>query len=72
MRSINSICNRYLYRNSEKSNEKQNLCYVQGMNVLLGPILFVMPELDAYRTFSCLMKSHCPRYAQKNLEGVHR
>lgn len=45
--------------------------YVQGMNVLLGPLLFVMPnELDAYYCFSTLITEHIPTYIQKNLDGV--
>lgn len=49
----------------------QELGYVQGMNVLLAPILLVMPELDAFFTFSCMLKHHCPRYVVKNLDGSH-
>jgi cell cycle arrest protein BUB2 len=45
--------------------------YVQGMNVLLGPFLFVMPELDSYYSFRALVSRHCPRYVMKNLEGIH-
>lgn len=45
--------------------------YVQGMNVLLGPFLLVMPELDSYYCFQCLLSRHIPRYVLKNLEGVH-
>lgn len=46
--------------------------YVQGMNVLLGPWLYVAPsELDAYYCFDAFLTNHCPRYIQKNLDGVH-
>lgn len=45
--------------------------YVQGMNVLLGPFLLVMPELDSYYCFHSLISRHIPRYVSKNLEGVH-
>lgn len=45
--------------------------YVQGMNVLCAPFLFVMPELDAFYSFARLMTVHAPRYGQHNLDGVH-
>mmetsp|Transcript_8696 Transcript_8696/g.14752 ORF Transcript_8696/g.14752 Transcript_8696/m.14752 type:complete len:631 (+) Transcript_8696:138-2030(+) len=49
-----------------------NVGYVQGMNVLLAPFLYVMPsELDAFACFTALLAKHCPRYVLANLEGVH-
>jgi cell cycle arrest protein BUB2 len=41
--------------------------YVQGMNVLLAPFLYVMPELDAYYAFSNFILQSCPLYVQVNL-----
>ena len=41
------------------------------MNVLLGPIIYVMPELDAYYTFTRLLRDLCPLYFQSNFEGVY-
>lgn len=46
--------------------------YVQGMNVLLAPFLFVMPELDSYYCFHTLVSDHLTSYCNKNLLGVHR
>lgn len=46
--------------------------YVQGMNVILGPFLFIMAELDSYYCFHTLVTQHIPSYISKNLEGVHR
>eukprot|EP00981_Chlorochromonas_danica_P003933 scaffold743_cov177-Ochromonas_danica.AAC.21 len=46
--------------------------YVQGMNVLLGPFLIVMPELDSYYCYRRLLSCHMPSYVRKNLEGVHK
>ncbi|RYH30641.1 hypothetical protein EON65_04540 [archaeon] len=46
--------------------------YVQGMNVLLGPFLLVLPEVDAYYCFDKLLSHHIPTYVMKNLDGVHR
>ena len=46
--------------------------YVQGMNVLLGPFLYVSgSELDSYYFFNAMLTNHCPRYVLKNLDGVH-
>lgn len=45
--------------------------YVQGMNVIAAPFLYVMPELDAYYTFSTFIQLSCPMYVQPALEGVH-
>mmetsp|Transcript_10580 Transcript_10580/g.17250 ORF Transcript_10580/g.17250 Transcript_10580/m.17250 type:complete len:325 (+) Transcript_10580:30-1004(+) len=45
--------------------------YVQGMNVLLGPFIFIMPELDSYYCLKALVQTHIPRYVSKNLDGVH-
>ena len=44
--------------------------YVQGMNVLLAPILYVMPELDAFWTYSQFIQVSCPLYVQPAIEGV--
>jgi cell cycle arrest protein BUB2 len=41
------------------------------MNVLVGPFLYVMPELDAFTAFSALISKHCPRYVVSNLDGAH-
>lgn len=45
--------------------------YVQGMNVLVAPFLYLMPEIDAYTAFMTLITRHCPRYVASNLDGVH-
>ena len=45
--------------------------YVTGMNVLLGPFLLTMPELDAFYCFNSLMSFRCPRYCSPTLKGVH-
>lgn len=45
--------------------------YVQGMNVLAAPFLYVMPELDAFYSFASLIQNTCPLYVQPALEGVH-
>lgn len=46
--------------------------YVQGMNVLLAPFLYVMPtELEAFACFARVMEHSCPLYIMPSLEGVH-
>ncbi|CAM9185191.1 unnamed protein product [Choristocarpus tenellus] len=45
--------------------------YVQGMTVLCAPLLFVMPEVDAFYCFDSLLTRHMPRYVAANLDGVH-
>lgn len=45
--------------------------YVQGMNVLLGPLAYVMPELESYYSFHTLLSKHIKNYVLKNLDGVH-
>ncbi|KZP00893.1 rab domain-containing cell division control protein [Calocera viscosa TUFC12733] len=47
--------------------------YVQGMNVLAAPFLYVLPsELEAFACFSRFIERSCPLYVTPTLEGVHR
>jgi cell cycle arrest protein BUB2 len=46
--------------------------YVQGMNVLLAPFLWIMPEFDGYLCFHRLVTHHIPSYITEKLEGVFR
>lgn len=46
--------------------------YVQGMNILCAPLLYVMPEADAYYAFCELIVKHCPHYMAPKLKGVER
>jgi len=47
--------------------------YVQGMNVLAAPFLYIMPsEVEAFASFARFIEIHCPLYVQPTLEGVHR
>jgi len=45
--------------------------YVQGMNCLLAPLLYVMPEADAFFTFDVFLRKALPIYVQPSLEGVN-
>ncbi|KAI7869534.1 rab-GTPase-TBC domain-containing protein [Spinellus fusiger] len=47
------------------------LSYVQGMNVLAAPFLMVMPEMEAFFSFSTFLWQCCPLYVQPTLKGVH-
>eukprot|EP01134_Creolimax_fragrantissima_P000305 CFRG0305T1 len=47
------------------------ISYVQGMNVLLGPFLYVMPEVDSFYCFHRLLDEHIPHYVDMNCSGVH-
>eukprot|EP01114_Cavostelium_apophysatum_P010725 TRINITY_DN24831_c0_g1_i1.p1 TRINITY_DN24831_c0_g1~~TRINITY_DN24831_c0_g1_i1.p1 ORF type:complete len:355 (+),score=56.70 TRINITY_DN24831_c0_g1_i1:158-1066(+) len=44
--------------------------YVQGMNVVCGTFLYVMPELDAFYAFSQFVKTYCPLYFHPGIEGA--
>ena len=41
------------------------------MNLLAAPMLYVLPEADAYCAFRHLVVHHCPRYVTKMLVGAH-
>lgn len=46
--------------------------YVQGMNVLCAPFLFVSKsESQAFMLFQTLLTQHCPLYVIPDLRGVH-
>lgn len=55
---------------SSCSEWNARLSYVQGMNILVGPFLFVMPELDAYTCFHSMLHNLCPLYVYPNLDGA--
>lgn len=46
--------------------------YVQGMNVLAAPFLYVMNELDAFCSLERLLTHHCPLYVANDLRGAQR
>ncbi len=41
-----------------------SMSYVQGMNILVAPFLFVMPELDSYHSFTTMLQELCPLYVR--------
>lgn len=56
---------------AESNSSILNCTYVQGMNVLLAPFTYVMPEVDAFYAFATFIEQCCPLYVQRTLEGVH-
>ncbi|GIQ89161.1 hypothetical protein KIPB_011567 [Kipferlia bialata] len=44
--------------------------YVQGMNVLAAPLLFVLPEVDAFHCFEAMGERSFPTYLRPNCEGA--
>ncbi|GBG27980.1 Cell division control protein 16 [Hondaea fermentalgiana] len=52
------------------SYRQDEFTYVQGMNVICGVLLYVMPELDAFFCFDALITKLVPAYMSKNLDGV--
>jgi cell cycle arrest protein BUB2 len=48
--------------------------YCQGVNCYVAPLLYVMPELDAFHCLCKLTKWHCPLYLSEanNVPGVFR
>ncbi|TIA86988.1 hypothetical protein E3P99_03471 [Wallemia hederae] len=57
---------------TEERGDGESL-YVQGMNVLAAPFLYVQPtELEAFNCFARFIELTCPLYVLPTLEGVHR
>lgn len=52
------------------ADNKSRMSYVQGMNILVAPFLFVMPELDSYHSFTTMLQELCPLYVYPNLDGA--
>jgi cell cycle arrest protein BUB2 len=60
-------------RQAQQPNQPLGFNYVQGMNVLAAPFLYIMPtEVEAFYTFARFIERACPLYVQPTLEGVHR
>ncbi|KAJ2821728.1 CDC16 protein, partial [Coemansia furcata] len=45
--------------------------YVQGMNTLAAPFLYVMGEGMSFHAFRQFLRRECPLYARPSLPGVH-
>ena len=71
---LSRVLNAFVWKMKAKPSSRLmniSFTYVQGMNVLAAPFLYVMPELDAFYAFSHFIKHVCPLYVQPALEGVH-
>jgi Rab-GTPase-TBC domain len=64
----------FVWKNQDNAEEgRMAFGYVQGMNVLAAPFLYIMPsEIEAFYTFSKFIEQCCPLYVQPTLDGVHR
>ena len=55
------------------SNDAEQIGYVQGMNVLSGPFLYVArSEVEAFTGFEKLITQECPGYVRGAMDGVHK
>ncbi|KAH3899773.1 Bub2p SCDLUD_004061 [Saccharomycodes ludwigii] len=54
--------------------EERLSTYVQGMNVLLAPLLYISNGLEpmAFQLFNKLCRYHIPTYLDRNLTGVYK
>jgi len=50
--------------------KNEQISYVQGMNVISAPFLYVMPEVDAFFCFSQFVQFHAPLYFHPGIEGA--
>lgn len=63
----------FVWRHHNPPEDALEFTYVQGMNVLAAPFLYIMPtELEAFYSFAAFIEASCPLYVQPTLEGVHR
>lgn len=60
--------------NGSQAGEKMDYVgYVQGMNVLAAPFLYVArSEAEAFAAFDKFIRTECPGYIRGSMEGVHR
>eukprot|EP01111_Echinosteliopsis_oligospora_P013858 TRINITY_DN5083_c0_g1_i2.p1 TRINITY_DN5083_c0_g1~~TRINITY_DN5083_c0_g1_i2.p1 ORF type:complete len:328 (-),score=60.55 TRINITY_DN5083_c0_g1_i2:132-1115(-) len=56
---------------SESTSRLSNIQYVQGMNTLMAPFLYILPEVDAFYAFGSFILEHCYLYVVPNIQGVH-
>ncbi|KAF2635319.1 cell division control protein 16 [Massarina eburnea CBS 473.64] len=55
------------------SNDAEQIGYVQGMNVLCGPFLYVArSEVEAFTGFERFITHECPGYVRGAMDGVHK
>ncbi|KAJ3256338.1 hypothetical protein HK103_005593 [Boothiomyces macroporosus] len=54
-----------------KLEEHKSRFMTLSFTYVQAPFIYVMPELDAFYTFSTFIQHTCPLYVQPALEGVH-
>lgn len=80
--ALSRVLNAYVWRQEDRKRlgqasarrvmSRSQDTYVQGMNVLAAPFLYVAKsEAHAFFMFESLLIRHCPRYVQPTLAGVH-
>lgn len=64
----------FVWKNQDNAEQgRLAFGYVQGMNVLAAPFLYIMPsEVEAFYAFSKFIEQCCPLYVQPTLDGVHQ
>ena len=58
------------FAHAHAAPDRGGVGYLQGMNVLCAPLLFALPEPDAFAAFEALAARVLPAYLQRNLEGA--
>ncbi|KAH3757041.1 cysteine proteinase [Pelomyxa schiedti] len=66
---LRRLLNAFVHSIPESKTKVQG--YIQGMNLIAGCLLHVMPELDAFHTFCVLIFHHIPMYFNPALVGAH-
>lgn len=63
----------FVWKNQDNADQgKLGFGYVQGMNVLAAPFLYIMPsEVEAFYAFSKFIEQCCPLYVQPTMAGAH-
>ncbi|KAG8839693.1 hypothetical protein FRC18_008413 [Serendipita sp. 400] len=63
----------FVWKSKDSAQQgKLGFAYVQGMNVLAAPFLYIMPsEVEAFYAFSTFIEQCCPTYVQPALDGAH-
>lgn len=70
--SLIRVLNSFAWMSANGSPSMNSDTYVQGMNVLAAPFLYVArSEAQAYFLYETLMTRDCPLYIQPTMEGVH-
>jgi cell cycle arrest protein BUB2 len=58
---------------SQAGDKTDYVGYVQGMNVLAAPFLYVArSEAEAFAAFDKFIRTECPGYIRGSMEGVHK